>query len=298
MKSKYNVHKINKMRCIASLISCIILIIIANIAFWLNLSNALNRDWENVGMRTLRMFTTLSNLIISLAATLSIPYQIEGLRKNNYHLPMWIVIILYTGVTGVALTFVTAITLISGVNGFYEAMIKETNIFLHTINPITAILLFTIVNDDHHLKIKTTFLALSPVFLYTIVYIVFVFIIDEKHGGWSDHYKFNQILPWPITMIIMYSLSFGVATLLRIIHNYVHKKRKQSFIDYYQNSEDIKADTIEEAIKNLAIQNRKDNHGGEIIIPLRSIKMMLPAYKSNKTLKELFKIYIDNNIED
>lgn len=298
MKYIKNVHKINKIRCIASLVSCIILIIIANIAFWLNLSNALNRDWENVGMRTLRMFTTLSNIFISLAATLSIPYQIEGLRKNNYHLPLWIVIILYTGVTGVALTFVTAITLISGVNGFYDAMIKETNIFLHTINPVTAILLFTIVNDDHHLKLGTTFLALIPVFLYTIVYIVFVFIIDIEHGGWTDHYKFNEFLPWPITMIIMYIISFGVTTILRIIHNRVHKKRKQAFIDYYQNSEDIKADTIEEAIKKLAIQNRKDNHGGEVIIPLRSIKMMLPAYNTDKSLKELFKIYIDNNIEE
>ncbi len=298
MKYIKNVHKINKIRCIASLVSCIILIIIANIAFWLNLSNALNRDWENVGMRTLRMFTTLSNIFISLAATLSIPYQIEGLRKNNYHLPLWIVIILYTGVTGVALTFVTAITLISGVNGFYDAMIKETNIFLHTINPVTAILLFTIVNDDHHLKLGTTFLALIPVFLYTIVYIVFVFIIDIEHGGWTDHYKFNEFLPWPITMIIMYIISFGVTTILRIIHNHVHKKRKQAFIDYYQNSEDIKADTIEEAIKKLAIQNRKDNHGGEVIIPLRSIKMMLPAYNTDKSLKELFKIYIDNNIEE
>ena len=55
---------------------------------------------------------------------------------------------------------------------------------------------------------------------------------------------------------------------------------------------------VEEAIKKLAIQNRDDNHGGEVIIPLRSIRMMLPKYETDKSMKELFKIYIDNNIED
>ena len=293
-----NVRKINKMRCIASLIFCIIMIILVNVGYAINLSNALGRTFENVGLKTLRMFTTLSNLLLSIACSLSIPYQIEGLRKNNYHLPKWIVIILYTGVTGVAITFVTAITGITIVQGFYSAMIKETNIFLHTINPIIAILIFVLINDDHTLNFKTTFISLIPMFLYTIVYIVFVFAIGEDNGGWSDHYQFNKVFPWPISFTLMYIIGFGSSTGLRLLHNRTHKIRKQSFVNYYQESPDIKSDTIEEAIKKLAIQNRKDNHGGEVIIPLRSIRMMLPKYETDKSMKELFKIYIDNNIED
>lgn len=293
-----NVHKINKIRCITSLVSCLILVAIANIALWMNLTNVLNSTWENMGMKTFRMFTTLANTLISAAAMLSIPYQIDGLRRNNYHLPRWIVTILYTGVTGVGITFLTAITIITINQGFYGAMINGTNLMLHTINPLTAILLFTIVNDDHHIKIKTTFIALIPVFIYTIVYFIFVFVVGEENGGWSDHYQTNEIVPWPIAMLLIYVISFGTATLLRVIHNMVHKKRKNLFVIYYQESPEIKADTIEQAIKNLAIQNQKDNYGGEIIIPLRSIKMMLPKYETDKSLKELFKIYIDNNIED
>ena len=297
MKSITNVRKINKKRCIASFVSCIILVTIANIAIWINLSNALNSGYQNMGLKTFKMFTTLSNLILSIGAMLAIPYQIEGLKKTNYHLPRWIVYFLYAGVTGVSVTFVTAITLISISEGFSNSMLKGMNLFLHTINPITALLLFTIVNDDHHLSIKSIFIAFIPEFIYSITYIILVFIIGEANGGWSDHYKFNEFVPWPITLIVMYAMSFGIALLIRIIHNYVHKKRKQAFINYYQNSPDIKADTIEEAIKNLAIQNRKDKISGEVIIPLRSIKMMLPVYQTDKSLKELFKIYIDNNIE-
>ena len=298
MKSITNVRKINKMRCITSFISCIILVIIANIAIWINLSNALNSEFENMGLKTFRMFTTLSNLILSVGAILAIPYQIEGLKKNNYHLPRWIVYFLYSGVTGVSVTFVTAISVISISEGFKDAMFNGTNLFMHTINPITAILLFTIVNDDHHLYYKSIIYAFLPEFVYSIIYIIMAFIIGEANGGWTDHYKFNEYIPWPITLIVMYAMTMGIALLIRLIHNHVHKKRKNAFIDYYQNSPDIKADTIEEAIKNLAIQNRKDNVGGEIIIPLRSIRMMLPVYKTDKSLKELFKIYIDNNIEE
>jgi len=299
MEKITNVRRINMMRCAAGLACSIVMVILVNVAFWLNLSNALARDWPNIGLRTLRMFTTLSNLLVSVAAMLSIPYQIEGFRKNNYHLPRWIVTLLYTGVTGVAITFVTAITAITIAQGFYAAMIKDTNLFLHLINPVISILMFTLINDDHNVKFKTTFVALIPMFIYTVIYIVLVFVLGEDNGGWNDHYQFNKFVAWPIAMIIMYAIGFGSATLLRVLHNKTHARRKRAFVVYFQQSPEVKADTIEEAVAKLAVLNRKDNEqGGEIKIPLRSIRMMLPAYETDKSLKDLLKIYIDNNVSD
>ena len=298
MEKILDIKKINFRRCLISLISCIIVIILANICYWANLSNALHRNWPNVGLRTLRMFTTISNLLVALAALLSIPYQIDGFRYNNYHLPRWIVYILYTGTVGVGITFMTAITAITIANGFYEAMIKETNLFLHTINPITSIILFTLINDDHHIKFKITFISLIPMFLYSIIYLVFVFIIGPNRGGWTDHYKFNQFIPWPITLIIMFSLSFGVATGLRVLHNLTHKYRKNLFIKFFQESPKIKSDTIEEAVIKLAEMNKEKKLRGEIKIPYRSLRMMKPAYKTDTSMKELIKLYVDHAIDD
>lgn len=298
MKTIVDLKKLNRIRCIVSLVSSIVMIILVQISYALNLTNALGRDAENVGMRTLRMFTTLSNLLVITAAFLSIPYQIEGLRKNNYHLPIWIVTILYMGTTGVVLTFVTAITAISAFQGFYTAMLAETNLFLHTINPIIAFLLFTLVNDDHTVGFKHSIIAMIPMMLYSVAYLILVFIVGSENGGWTDHYNFDKVLPWPITLVVMYSLCFGVSTLLRFLHNCVHKKRKQMYINYYQNSPDIKSDTIEEALVKLAKINRKDYVKGDIIIPWRSIRMMKPIYNTAKSDSELYKIYIEAFLDE
>ena len=91
----------------------------------------------------------------------------------------------------------------------------------------------------------------------------------------------------------MLGISFGISNLIRYLHNVTHKRRKQKYADYYQNSLDIKSDTIEEAIVKLAKINKKDYLGGDIEIPRRSIKMMKPAYEINLTDEELYKIYID-----
>lgn len=289
MNKVINIKKFGRMRCIIGLIGCIVVLIVVQIAYTINLSNAIGRTFENVGLRTLRMFTTLSNLLVTTTAALCIPYQIEGLRKNNYHLPNWIVTILYMGTTGVAITFVTALTAISIAQGFYSAMISETNIFLHTISPILSIILFTVVNDDHYIGFKRCFISLIPMMTYATVYLIEVFI----KGTWTDHYQFDKYIPWPITFVLMLALSFGVSNLIRYLHNLTHKIRKQTYVNYYQNSPDIKSDTIEEAIVKLAKINKKDYLGGDIEIPRRSIKMMKPAYVFDKTDEELYKIYID-----
>ena len=41
----------------------------------------------SAGIGTLRMFTTLSNIIAAVGASLCLPFQIDGLRRNKYKLP-------------------------------------------------------------------------------------------------------------------------------------------------------------------------------------------------------------------
>ena len=141
-KKIYNIHKINMTRCVTGITMGIIMVILSIVALILNVANFFQDVSPESGMGTLRMFTTLSNLLVAIAAFLIISYQIDGLRRGEYHLPHWIIDLLYIGVTGVSITFFVAISVISAAQGFDVAMFHKSNLFLHTINPIIAMILF------------------------------------------------------------------------------------------------------------------------------------------------------------
>lgn len=294
MNKIYNVKKINQMRCISGIIMGSIMSLLALVALVLNVANYYNDDVPEAGLGTLRMFTTLSNLLVGVGAFLTIPFQVDGLRKKNYHLPRWIVDIMYFGTIGVSLTFFVSLTAISFAQGFSVAMFGKSNIFLHTINPIIAILLFTFINSDHHIKFYKSLLSLIPIIFYSIFYLLLAIIIGEKAGGWRDVYGFNAFIPWPITYILVLTISFGLSNLLRFLHNKKHEHTKKKILLYYMKSSDY-GDDISSAIINLAKEaNYKE---GNIEVPLIIIRIFKERFNSDKSLEELSNIYINNVIK-
>ena len=275
MKLKYyDYPKINRIRCILGLVvSCLIMIFVFGSVVY-NLVQNPSLVKAQVGLQTFRMFTTLSNMVVAFTAVLCIPFEIDGLRNKNYHLPRWIVICLYVGVTCVTLTFIVAITALSIVEGFFTMMIKNTNLYLHTLTPICGILLFIFINSDHKIKFSTSFISLIPVLIYALLYGIMVFAIGVENGGWSDHYKFNVYSRWYIVLPVMIILVFGLSNLIRYLHNIVHNKTKMIIEQYYQNSKDYDYKKIEDAIIALAKQEKQNDKGGELIIPRRIIKIM------------------------
>ena len=242
-------------------------------------------------MGTFRMFTTLSNILVGIAALLCIPFQIEGLRKKHYHLPKWIVILLYIGTVGVALTFFISITTISIAKGFVDTMFYRSNIFLHTINPIFAIVLFTFINCDHKIEFKKSYLTFIPVLIYALLYTIMVFFIGEDNGGWRDVYKLNAYSPWPITFAIMFLIVLGIANLLRFLHNKKYIHTENCIIKYYQLSPDFDKKSIEDAISVLA-QKQTIKSKDTIQIPVKIFEILKQRYKSNQTIDQLATMYI------
>jgi len=218
------------------------------------------------------------------------------LRYNNYHLPRWVVNVLFTATTGVALTFLIAITILSPMTSYYRMMLYSNNILFHTLNPIIAILLFIFINSDHKVRFRATFLAIAPVVLYAALYFVLVFVIGEENGGWRDHYQIRDItqyVPLPLVVLGMVLIAFAVALLLRAAHNSVHKKRKKQTVSYYQLAGEFDCPSIDSAIGALAARNRSRDPGGELIVPRRILGMMEEKYKSGLPLGELCRMYID-----
>lgn len=290
-----NARKINKIRCIAGLVICSVVIAITFVALILNTSDFYNEKSPEAGLGTLRMFTTLSNILAASTASLCIPFQIDGLRRNRYKLPKWIVVLMFIGTVGVFLTFFVAMTVISVAQGFTKAMFNKSNLFMHTICPIAITLLFVLGITDHKVKFKESLLALIPIYIYGIVYAVLVFAIKE----WRDHYKTNEFIPWYVSLLGLALVAFGVSQLIRYLHNLSNKYVTQSIEKYYLFSDDFKFDTLTNAIAHLAKEESKFMHkGDDIYIPVDIIQLIAKRYKASTLPLDIqYDIYLERYLE-
>lgn len=293
MKTIQTINHQSKARAIGAIIFSILIIVLVYFGVTIRLFDA-SELTGNEGVATYRMFTIDSNVLVSACALLCIPCQIEGILNNNFHMPRWLVYILYVGTTAVSMTFLIAVAVLSPVAGFKEMLFKSSNLYLHFICPILAMVLFTLVAHDHHVKFKTTFIAMIPIFLYATVYAVMAFMIGEENGGWRDHYRFNVYLPWPVTALLMILVAFGIATGLRVVHNKVHKSYKNNIRKDYLECEEFKDCTPDEIIKKIAHENGKSAKKNQNIpVPTRLINLFIENRETDLSANELSKIYVD-----
>lgn len=293
--------RINRNRCILAIVVCSILCFLVFLA----VTDQLLRDPDvlikEVGWKAYHMFTVLSNILMAVAAAMCIPFAVDGMRYRNYHLPRWYVNLMYMGTTGVAITFLIALTVLTPAAGFYRVMLFSNNILFHLTCPILSILLFFFINSDHRIKWQSTFIAIIPVVLYALVYVLMVFIIGEEAGGWRDHYQIYRIaeyLPLPVILLILCLISFGIATVLRLVHNAIHKKRKANMERYYQQAEAFSYPDLETAIGALADLDRPYDMGGELTVPRRIMNIMERKYQSGLSTKEMCIRYIEDYFKD
>ena len=286
-------RKINRNRCVLAIISCSVICICVFLGVVTLMLSDPDALVEEVGAKAFRMFTVLSNMLMAIAASMCIPFAVEGLRHRNYHLPRWTVNFLFTATTGVALTFIFTVTALSIFAGYKRMMVDREGIYLHTIAPVLSILLFLFINSDHKIQFRSTFYAMIPMVLYAIVYAVLAFGIGQEAGGWRDHYQFNKYLPWYCAAPLMLLLTFGVADVLRIVHNMIHEKRKAGIVRYFQESGEFAYPTIREAVEALAEHDKEHDLGGNITAPRRIVQMMEEKYQSGYSTAELLNIYIE-----
>lgn len=290
-----NARAINKMRCIVGLVICSIVIVLTIVSLTLNIINFYQEGAPEAGIGTLRMYTTLSNILATLSASICVPFQIDGLRKNKYKLPKWIVEVLFVGAVGVFFTFSIAITLITANMGFSYAMFGNSNLFMHTLNPIFITILFTVAISDAHIKFRSTFIAIIPTFIYALLYFILAFVAKV----WRDHYNLQDFLPWPVTFILIMLLAYGIALLLMLLHNLTNKYVNKHIERYYKESPDYEFDKITNAIAKLAKEEAKYYmEGDDIYIPVDIIKMLSERYKTSVLPLDIqYDIYLENYLD-
>ena len=294
-KEIVNARQINKMRWIAGLVMSSIVIIITAVALTLNISDYYNDSTPEAGIGTLRMFTTISNVIAAIAAFMCLPFQIDGLKKDKYRLPSWIIILLYVGAVGTFLTFFIAITLLSIAKGFVFIMFRNSNLFMHTINPIFITLLFILILSDVKIKFRTSFFALIPVSIYCLVYFIMVYVAKV----WRDHYETNTYIPWPVTLLLILAVTFAISQLLRVLHNLVHKYVEKNIRRYYLETKDYEFAIVGDAIRKLAeVESKFFYEGDDIYIPVDIIAILSERYSASKIPVDiLYDIYLESYLE-
>ena len=266
---------------------CVAIAVVANL---LSEPNALVQE---VGLKTFRMFTVLSNILMAIAAALCVPFAVDGIRNRNFHLSRWAVNLSFVAVTGVALTFFISLCVLAPESGFVRIMIDEGNIFLHTLVPLVSIFSFIFINDYHTVRIRTSLVAIIPVSIYAAIYLICAIIIGEERGGWRDHYHLKDLMPWPLLVLIVFAVTLGIANLIRWGHNAMHRWEKRSTRKFYQSSPEYALPTIDAAIIKLAQEYKKYDGTGDVVVPRRLIIIFEQKYQSGRPIDELCKLYIE-----
>ena len=294
---KLDALQINKVRCVLSIIVCSLICVFVFMGVCQQLVvQPADNGLPEVGWKSYHLFTILSNMLMAVSAAMCIPYAVDGMRNHNYHLPRWYVDLMYIGTTGVTVTFVIALTVLSPAVSFYRIMLWSNNLHLHTICPLLSIALFFFINSDHKIGFWKTFLAMAPATAYALVYIIMVFIIGQDAGGWRDHYSISTVLDYvsiPVATLIFIVICFILATVLRFFHNLIHRDRKAGFEEFYKTSDSYDYPDIESAIRALAQENRPRDKGGELTLPRRAMTVLEKKYKSELSMEQMCNIYLN-----
>ena len=147
--------------------------------------------------RAFQYFTVDSNLLVALASLLLLIRQLRCLWKGK-PVPKVLTALKYVGTVAVSVTFFTVFCFLGFLYG-YRSMIAGTNLYMHLITPLLAMLSFCILEREPALRFRSVFLGLIPTALYGIVYMVMVVALRR----WYDFYGFNMGGRWALSGILM-----------------------------------------------------------------------------------------------
>ena len=246
------------------------------------------------GEASFRFFTVCSNLFSALACFLSVPFAVEGVRKNEYRIPEWCIALHYMGATTVAVTLIFSIFLIAPVKGL-EIAFGGVNFFLHFLCPLMCICAFIFLQSECRMGWRHTLLSLVPFFIYATVYFIEVVVIGAEAGGWDDFYQLNTRLPVALSLPIMVALALGLSRLLGFLHN--RTSTAQDVMDQriaIAFADQAPEDTLDGQIQLLAERHAKARGDRDyVVIPKPLLRDLNAKFGNEHTMDNLCRLYLD-----
>jgi len=218
MSEKKNVHLINlfKWRSKVTLVACIVTLVLTSGSVIYGVVT----DTPETVKTEFEWFTIDSNLFMTLATMMIIPFAIEGIQKKRLTYPKWAQRIHYAGVINTTLTMVFVLFVIS----WYDPLLAfgEENFFLHIVCPLLVLISFFMVESVHPLTRVDNIRSLFPFAVYAALYIINVVFLKR----WDDHYMLNTFLPFYISLPLVTTLIYVIGWVIRIVHNRLLKYRE------------------------------------------------------------------------
>ena len=287
------VMKITRRECLLALFSALTVVVCVCIGVTMNLTTLADENFDHMGLRTFCMFTVNSNILAAGAMAMVIPYTMDGLRTHNYHLPRWIVDVVYAGVTAVALTFLVSLFILAPVKGFL-LIFSGSRFFLHGVCPVLAVLAFCFFMSQKRMGFWDSLFALIPVIIYAAVYFVMVVVIGEENGGWNDFYGFATFIPWWVSAIALVPISLLIATGIRALHNRSRDRRKAEETAFF--TETFAGADVRKIVAAMA-RSRSSAKVLDIVVPTRVISILIKYSGSDCTMEEAAQIYLKEYLE-
>lgn len=168
---------------------------------------------EMKGWGYFKAFTVDSNTFMAIMATVVAGIDAIILIKKDGKVSKLIETLYLMSTTSVFITLTTVIFFLSPLRyihtGNFIILYSGTLFFFHLLNPLLAIICFTMFMKDNVFSYKYALLGVIPTFLYAIVYVIMILI-----NKWSDFYNFTfggKYYLIPLAAIVMFALSFGLA---------------------------------------------------------------------------------------
>ena len=283
------VSKMIRRQCLFAFISALVVVVCVCAGVTMNLTTVYDENFDHMGIRTFCMFTVNSNILTAAAMSMVIPYTLDGLRKHNYHMPRWIVTLVYAAVTAVTLTFLISLCVLAPFKGF-RLIFSGSRFFLHGVCPILAFLAFCFFMSEQRLCRTDMLLAFIPVLLYAAVYYVMVVVIGENRGGWNDFYGFATRVPiWASACLILVS-TFCITVLVRFLHNWSYRRRREAAADYYRRT--FAGADVREIVSAMGRARGSSVKMRDVVVPTRLFAILLENSGSDCSLEECCELFI------
>lgn len=170
------------------------------------------------GLRSLKYFTVLSNLLQGLASAVYAFCLARRLRGRGGALPAPVRLLKYAGTVSVALTFATVMCFLGPVFG-YSGMFAGASFWMHLVVPLAAAFDFCVLDREGRVPFRASFVAVVPMLLYAAGYIANLLI--NGVGEWphtNDWYGFVRggVIGTAGIVAAMILATWALALLLRL----------------------------------------------------------------------------------
>ena len=179
------------------------------------------------GVRSLKYFTVLSNLLLGAASLVYAICQVRCLRGTSPEIPRAAHVLKYVATTAVGVTFLTVMLFLGPLMG-YPLMFKGANFWLHLVLPVLAILECCVLDGPHELNLRDNLVAVMPTLVYGIGYVGNILVNGVGAGTTNnDWYGFTLwgVDKIPLVLLVMLLVTFLIGLVIRLANKHVALRR-------------------------------------------------------------------------